>query len=143
MDKSRWRVFIPLGHTIVHFPHNMQFFIIFMASASLPLCRQSSTFLRLIPENGAAVHVALHDPQAMHLRASGSLAHSSLKRDLSRVSRFIAELGDILNPKMFIVCLLYMNESRVPPILLQQESREQSWDRYMLLHRRFRVSVIP
>lgn len=93
---------MPLGQTIEHLPHSIQFFIICIASASLPLCRQSSTFLKLIPEKEDAVHVAEHEPQAMHLAESGSVAHSFSNLLLSILSRFIAELGDILNPKMFI-----------------------------------------
>ena len=106
MANNTLRVFIPLGHTIEHLPQSMQFLIIFIASASLPLCRQRSTFLKLIPEKEDAVHVAEHEPQAMHLAASGSTAHRFSNLLLSILSRLIAELGDILNPKMFIfICL--------------------------------------
>ncbi len=97
---------MPLGHTIEHFPQSIQFFIIFIASDSLPLCRHRSTFLKLIPENEDAMHVAEHEPHAMHLAASGSIEHSFSNLLLSTLSRLMAELGDILNPKMFIVICL-------------------------------------
>jgi hypothetical protein len=93
---------MPLGHTIVHFPQSIQLLIILKASSSFPLCRQWSTLRMLIPENSAAGQVALHEPQDIHLTASGSMLQSLSKRLLSILSRFIAELGDILNPKMLI-----------------------------------------
>jgi hypothetical protein len=74
----------------------------FMASSSLPLCRQSSTFLTLIPENGAAVQVALQLPQAIHLLASGSIEHNCSNLLLSILSRSMVELADNLNPNPFM-----------------------------------------
>ncbi len=108
---------MPLGHTIVHFPQSMQFDISLNASSSLPLWRFRSTFLTLIPEKDAAGHVALHEPQAIQRMASGSILHSSSNRVLSTLSRFIAELGDILNPKMLIVRKLSVNVCQVLQIL--------------------------
>lgn len=95
---------MPRGHTIRHFPQSMQLPSILNASFSLPRCRQCSIFLTLIPENSEAGQVALHEPQAMHFNASGSARHNSANFVKSTSSRFIAELGDILNPKS-IICL--------------------------------------
>ncbi len=105
MVRIRCLVFIPLGQTIVHLPHSIQLFIILNASFSFPLCRKSSTFLMLIPENSAAGQLALHEPQEMHRKASGSIWHSCLNLVRSIVSRFIVELWDILNPKLFIALI--------------------------------------
>ena len=56
----------------------------------------------LIPLSPDAVHVAVHEPHAMHRKASGSIKHSSLNNDLSILSRLIAELGESLKPNPFI-----------------------------------------
>lgn len=134
IDSIRCLVLIPLGHTIVHFPHNIQLLIILNASSSLPLCRQRRTFLTLIPENSDAGQVALQDPQDIHLAASGSMRHKCSNRLLSIVSRFIAELGDILNPKILIsYLLLFQNVSQVRRNVLLQAFRVQSSARYTLL----------
>jgi len=137
IERIRWRVLMPRGQTIVHFPHSMQFFIILKASASLPLWRQRSTFLTLIPEKEAAGQVALHEPQAMQRAASGSMRQSSSKRALSTVSKLTVELGEILNPNIFIFrCRLSVNVSQGLLILLLPMFRVPSWDLCMHRHRR-------
>jgi len=95
-------VLIPRGHTIVHLPQSMHADIILTASSFFPLCRQSRTFLMLIPVYPDAVQVALHEPHAMQYLALGSTAQSSSKRVLSTLSRSIAELGESLKPNPFI-----------------------------------------
>ena len=50
--------------------------------------------------------MALQEPQAIQRNASGSAAQSFSNLLLSTVSRFIAELGDILNPNAFIILKL-------------------------------------
>lgn len=94
---------MPLGQTILHFPHNMHDETIFSASRSLPLWRLWSNFLTLIPVNSPAGHVALHDPHDMQRLASGSSAHSLSNKVLSTLSISMAELADNLNPNMFII----------------------------------------
>jgi len=129
---------MPRGQTIVHFPHSMQFFIILKESASFPLWRQRSTFLTLIPEKEAAGQVALHEPQAMQRAASGSMRQSSSKRALSTVSKLTVELGEILNPNIFIFrCRLSVNVSQGLLILLLPMFPVPSWDLCMHLHRRY------
>ena len=89
-----------------------------------------------------AVHVALHEPHAMHFMTSGSSLHNSSNLVMSIVSRFIVELGDILKPKIFISCrCLYMNEYPGQQTLLQQESQGLFLVRCMLLHRIYLLLV--
>lgn len=137
IDRMICRVLMPLGQTIVHFPQSMQFDISLNASASLPLCRFRRTFLTLIPENPDAGHVALHEPHAMQRLASGSILHNSSNLVLSTLSRFIAELGDILNPNMLISRRLSVNVYQVQLTLLLQVFQEPSSDLCMPLHRRY------
>lgn len=71
-------VFIPRGHTKIHFPHNMQFCNILTASCSLPLESKRITLRRFISLYFAAVQLAAQDPHAIHLRTSGSASESFL-----------------------------------------------------------------
>jgi hypothetical protein len=87
---------------MVHFPHSMHADNILDTSSTLPLCSPSSIFLTLIPEYSDAVHVAVHEPQAIQRRASGSIEHNSSNNVLSTMSRLIAELGESLKPNPFI-----------------------------------------
>lgn len=91
---------IPLGQTIVHLPHSMQHESILRTSC--PLSRARSTFLRLMPLKGAAVQLALQEPQAMQLRASGSIAQILSISPVSALSRSRAELRHSENPKSVI-----------------------------------------
>jgi hypothetical protein len=102
IPRIRCLVFIPRGQTIMHFPQSMHACIIRSTSPILPLCKERRTFLMLMPENSPAMHVALHDPQAIHLAASGSFLHSSLNKAVSALSISIAELFDNLKPNMLI-----------------------------------------
>jgi len=97
----RFLVFIPLGHTIVHFPQSMQHRII--SRMSLPLCTASSILLTDIPESLPAGQVALHDPHPMHSRAPLSSLHNCAKRASSTFPRSRVELRLSVNPKSVIV----------------------------------------
>ena len=70
--RMRCRVLIPRGQTIVHLPQSMQRDSIRSTSSSRPRCRPRMTLRTLIPDQGAAVQVALQLPQPMHVSASGS-----------------------------------------------------------------------
>lgn len=85
---------------MVHFPQSMQHLSILTASFSLPLWRQCSTFLKLMPLKVPAGHVALQDPHDMHFHASGSISCNLSNRVKSTLSMFTVELGEMLNPKM-------------------------------------------
>lgn len=135
MDSIRCLVLIPRGHTMLHLPQSMHPLSIFTASFSLPLCKASITFLKLIPENLPAGHVELHEPQAMHLYTSGSALCSCPNLALSTLSRFMVELGAIPNPKSIIAVLECMNVSLKRQNGPRQGSQGQSWDRCMRLHR--------
>lgn len=132
---------MPRGHTIEHFPHNIQFFIISAASFSFPLWSARMTFLTLIPENPAAGQVAEQEPQAIHFAMSGSISRTFSKRELSVLSKLMAELGDILKPKFIIVCLLWRGVSSMLRHGLPPAFPEPFWDRCRHLHRRCLLSA--
>lgn len=102
MLKIRCLVLIPLGHTSMHLPQSMQWLIIDKASSSRPRPSRSMTFLKFMSLCPAVGQLAAHEPQAMHLETSGSAVHNSSNLDLSKLSRFIAELGDMPYPKSII-----------------------------------------
>lgn len=91
-----------------HFPQSMQQRSIFTASFSLPLWRQWSTFLRLIPLKVPAGQVALQEPHDMHFHASGSSSCSLSNRVKSTLSMLTVELGEMPNPKMFPMVSRYV-----------------------------------
>lgn len=64
---------MPLGQTRWHFPHKRQREAIANASSSLPRCNISIIFLRETSEFVPAVHVAVHEPQAIQMATSGSV----------------------------------------------------------------------
>ena len=98
----RWRVFMPLGQTMVHLPHNMQWLNNLDASSLSPFWRERIALLRLVSSNAAAVQLAEQLPQAMHLRTSGSEVASWRNFSLSALSRLILELGFTPKPKSII-----------------------------------------
>ena len=137
MDRTRFLVFMPLGHTIVHFPQSMQDETSLSASCSFPLWSRCRTFLMLIPENLPAGHVALQEPHDIQRLASGSRVHNCSNLLLSTVSRFMAELADNVNPKMFIPYLsLLQCGCRERQNGLRPMSRVLSWDLCRHLRRR-------
>ena len=126
IDNMRCRVFMPLGHTMLHFPQSIQLESIEHASFSFPRCNATITLRRLIPENRPAGQDAPHEPQAIHFRTSGSRAHSISNLSKSRLSRLTAELGAILKPKSIISALKYNYELQARQIRPRQEFPEPS-----------------
>ena len=105
MERMTFLVFIPLGHTIWHFPHNMQERNWGRADFSSPLLNKRIPFLRFIVVKFPAVQLAAHDPQAIHLRTSGSLRARISKRSLFASSRLMTELGVNEYPKLIIILM--------------------------------------
>ena len=127
---------MPRGHTIVHFPHNIQPDIISATFPARPLCRSSRIFLTLILLSDDAVQVALHEPHAIQRSASGSIRHNSSNNLLSALSRSMAALGESLNPNPFIFKIL-LSEDVLRGLLREplQVFREPFWGLCRLRHR--------
>ena len=126
----RCLVLIPLGQTMLHLPQSIQPDNIFLISSCPPVdicsgalcpcfmgpgrdfCRGNSwkgirwrrwmTLRTLMPLQGPAVQVALHEPQDMQVRTPGSSFSSLLYKVQSISSSLTAELLDNPNPKSII-----------------------------------------
>lgn len=94
-------VLMPRGQTMMHLPHNMHFESIGLTSC--PRCSARITLRMLIPLNGAAVHVAEHEPQAIQVFTSGSVLHRRSYTEVSILSRSMVELLLSLKPKSAIL----------------------------------------
>lgn len=79
----------------MHLPHSIQCRIMAIASSFLPLLSKRMLRRRFIFPYGADEQVAAQDPHAIHFLISGSASHTASYRDLSALSIFIAELGDM------------------------------------------------
>ena len=93
---------MPLGQIILHFPQSMHPLSNTKALFSCPSCIISIALLRLTSAKLPPLHVAVHNPQAIHLRNPDSNKTILVNLSLSRLSRSILELGDIEYPKLII-----------------------------------------
>lgn len=93
-------MFIPLGQTMEHLPQSMQFDI--RGLTSCPRRSERITLRTLIPLNSDAGQVALQEPQAIQILASGSIEQSLSNKEESTSSKFRMELFESLKPKSVI-----------------------------------------
>jgi len=87
---------MPLGQIIVHFPHNMHPLRLSSAFSGSPFCKSRIALRKLVEVYLPAEQLAQQEPHAMHVFTSGSISISSLNFVLSKLSRFILELGLIV-----------------------------------------------
>ena len=125
IDRIRFLVFMPRGHTIVHLPQSIQHRSI--CRTSCPRCTARRIFLTLIPERAPAGQVALQEPHPMQVRAPLSRRHSSSNRRLSTFARSRVELLLSVKPKS-VIAFPDMSEWQVRRCGLQPPFRVLSSD---------------
>jgi len=76
MLKITFLVFMPLGHTRLHFPQSMHLLISFSSSSEIPRRRRTPNFLTLKLIRFEALQLAVQQPQDMQIVNEGSLRNT-------------------------------------------------------------------
>lgn len=97
------RKFTPLGHTSVHFPHNMHFCSSCSRLSYWPLRKYQCVLRMLKSVNWRAVQEAVHPPQPMQRLYDGTASNNCRYFDKSVSESLIERVLEIENPNSAIM----------------------------------------